>query len=249
MNAADTGRTCGSCSMCCFIFPVPEVEDKQKNTWCRHCRPGEGGCSIYDTRPPVCRKYTCSWLAGDLPMHWQPLRSNLVLDKQVGNSLLRVFALPDHPNQWRAEPFHGELKALARTGLTGIDEAFYLTIVYADNSTFYVILPHSDVRFDRDMFIDVREVGREIFYGQELTLTREKKFERRLSEAVMITRHLTHRRNPDDCDPDQDDDDALDRVMYEAMLDDLESDPEFQARAHAARRAAMAKRKTKASNL
>jgi hypothetical protein len=211
-------RTCGACSLCCFIFPVPEV-NKPKDKWCRHCRPEQGGCSIYNTRPPVCREYTCSWLNGSLPDHWYPLRSMLVLDRHPG--ILRVFVHPEHSDRWREEPFHSELKALAHTGLTGTtDETFYMTIVYL-SSTYYVVLPHSDVLFVRDMYIDVREVGREIFFHQQLNLLREEKFERHLSEAVMITRHANHRQNPDDYDPDQYDDDALDRVWYEAMCDDV----------------------------
>jgi uncharacterized protein len=190
-DAANVKRTCGDCSQCCFIFPVLEV-NKLKDDWCRHCRPGEGGCSIYKQRPPVCREYTCSWLAGTMPDYWYPLRSKMVLDRQGG--MLRVLTHPEHPDRWREEPYHSELKVLARTGLMGTtDETFYLTIVYL-SSTYYFILPHSDVRFVQDMYINVREVGREIFYQQQLTLSREKKFERCLYEAVMITQHAKHRR-------------------------------------------------------
>jgi uncharacterized protein len=216
------GRTCGRCSLCCLVYPVPEM-DKLKDVWCKHCRPGQGGCSIYNTRPPVCRDYTCSWLDGTLPDHWYPLRTMMVLDKSPG--LLRVIAHPDHPDRWREEPFYNELKALARTGLTGTtDETFFVTIVYVSSSTFYVILPHIDVHFVDDMFIDVLAVGRETFFQQQLTLSREEKFERRLSEAVMITRHLKHRRNPDDYDPDQDDDEAFYQAWFDAVSDDIETD-------------------------
>jgi MinD superfamily P-loop ATPase len=40
-----TGRSCGSCSMCCYMMGV-EALDKPKYRWCQHCKTGKG-CSIY----------------------------------------------------------------------------------------------------------------------------------------------------------------------------------------------------------
>ena len=57
------GRACGACSLCCKLLQIDEPElKKPANEWCRHCRPGKGGCAIYDERPPVCRDFACEWL-------------------------------------------------------------------------------------------------------------------------------------------------------------------------------------------
>ncbi len=51
----DAKRSCGACSMCCYVPPIDEPEiKKEANVWCRHCRPGHGGCSIYEQRPASC---------------------------------------------------------------------------------------------------------------------------------------------------------------------------------------------------
>jgi len=54
-------RKCGSCSLCCYVLDIDEL-NKPANTWCQHCRPGNGGCDIYADRPPVCRGFVCQWL-------------------------------------------------------------------------------------------------------------------------------------------------------------------------------------------
>ena len=48
-----TGRSCGSCSMCCYVMGVEDI-GKPKSQWCQHCKPGKG-CSIYADRPATCK--------------------------------------------------------------------------------------------------------------------------------------------------------------------------------------------------
>ncbi len=48
------GRSCGECLLCCKLAKIVGL-DKPDGVWCRHCAPGRGGCTIYETRPPVCR--------------------------------------------------------------------------------------------------------------------------------------------------------------------------------------------------
>src|SRR6516165_9574581 len=40
-------RECGKCSLCCKLLPIREL-NKPIDTWCPHCRPGHGGCTIPD---------------------------------------------------------------------------------------------------------------------------------------------------------------------------------------------------------
>src|SRR5260221_8810535 len=65
-SLAASDRSCGTCSLCCSLLRIDEPEIKKPaNEWCRQCRPGHG-CSIYAQRPPVCRKFKCAWLTGEL---------------------------------------------------------------------------------------------------------------------------------------------------------------------------------------
>lgn len=56
-------RTCGSCTECCRVIAIatPELV-KPADTACVHCSVA-AGCSIYASRPPVCRTFECAWLA------------------------------------------------------------------------------------------------------------------------------------------------------------------------------------------
>jgi hypothetical protein len=46
-------RTCGTCSLCCKLPYVSEL-NKPIDPWCKHASPGRegGGCLIYPDRPP-----------------------------------------------------------------------------------------------------------------------------------------------------------------------------------------------------
>jgi hypothetical protein len=111
----DSLRVCGDCSLCCLLLHVPEV-NKPKTGWCQHCRPGQGGCSIYEKRPPVCRRYACLWLDGTMPDYWQPDQSKIVLDLELSRErgILRVVVHPDYSDRWREEPYYQDIKMMVR---------------------------------------------------------------------------------------------------------------------------------------
>jgi hypothetical protein len=67
-------RGCDGCTACC-VFPaipkgeftscgVPALRDKPFNKECGYC--DGSGCSIYDSRPEVCRGYVCAYRMGIL---------------------------------------------------------------------------------------------------------------------------------------------------------------------------------------
>jgi Fe-S-cluster containining protein len=57
------------------VLDIAEL-NKPAHTWCQHCRPGKGGCSIYADRPPVCHGFACMWLLdASWPEHWFPQRA------------------------------------------------------------------------------------------------------------------------------------------------------------------------------
>src|SRR5262249_255642 len=118
---AANGRSCGSCSLCCRLLDVPEI-GKPKHGWCQHCRPGKGGCSIYDQRPQVCPDYACGWLSGPLsPRHWFPPKAKMIVDthrdKGTGVYTVRILVDPRHPDRWREQPYYSDIKQIALTAL------------------------------------------------------------------------------------------------------------------------------------
>ncbi|MDG2307543.1 MAG: hypothetical protein P8R42_23395 [Candidatus Binatia bacterium] len=75
----DTGRSCGSCDLCCTVLRVDELE-KPARVSCEKLRADGDGCSIYATRPSICRTYKCAWLLGSLGDDDRPDRLGAVLD-------------------------------------------------------------------------------------------------------------------------------------------------------------------------
>jgi hypothetical protein len=66
------GRACGSCSLCCKLLRIEEL-DKPAGVWCPHCQAGLGGCKIYGVRPGPCRSFHCAWLINpELGPEWRP---------------------------------------------------------------------------------------------------------------------------------------------------------------------------------
>lgn len=59
-------RSCGDCSLCCKLPRIEFGPDgcKAAGEWCEQCVPGRG-CSLYDDRPEVCRRFSCLWLTDD----------------------------------------------------------------------------------------------------------------------------------------------------------------------------------------
>ena len=72
------GRSCGECNACCAYYAIADL-NKPARSLCQHWKT-PGGCSIYDTRPQVCRDYYCVWLQNaTLDDWWRPDRSGFIL--------------------------------------------------------------------------------------------------------------------------------------------------------------------------
>lgn len=73
------GRECGACTVCCTALPIETKElRKLPGVVCEHCR--AGGCSIYETRFPICRTYHCGWRTlAVLDDDWRPDRSGVLV--------------------------------------------------------------------------------------------------------------------------------------------------------------------------
>jgi hypothetical protein len=67
------GRDCGACTLCCTVPAIDKPElQKVSMATCRHCDKGTG-CTIYETRPEICRTYFCAWRRLDIfSDDWRP---------------------------------------------------------------------------------------------------------------------------------------------------------------------------------
>jgi len=73
-------RHCGTCTLCCKLLPVRELE-KDANTKCRH--QSSKGCGVYRRPgfPDSCRLWSCRWLVDDDTADMlRPDRTGYVLD-------------------------------------------------------------------------------------------------------------------------------------------------------------------------
>jgi hypothetical protein len=73
------GRTCGECTVCCSVMAIdkPDIQ-KAAGVTCRYC---DNGCTIYETRPHICRSFHCGWR--QLPIlddAWRPDRSGVFVE-------------------------------------------------------------------------------------------------------------------------------------------------------------------------
>jgi len=134
------GRSCGQCSMCCKLPRIDELE-KPANTWCSHCAPGRGGCTIYERRPSECRDFHCSWLlTPELGPEWQPLSCKMMVIHKTHHTMIGVD--PGHPTAWRNQPYYNQLKEWARWG---VDARPRKKIVVYVRNRIIVVLPNKEV--------------------------------------------------------------------------------------------------------
>lgn len=109
-------RNCGSCTLCCKLFPVPELE-KPAGRWCVHIVQGKG-CGIHTNRPHVCRAFWCQWIENpDLGPEWKPERARFVLSIYPGTQSLAVTVDPASPGAWRADAYLPSLRRWAAAAL------------------------------------------------------------------------------------------------------------------------------------
>jgi hypothetical protein len=157
-----TGRRCGECSLCCRLLDVQEL--KPTGEWCPHCKPGAGGCTIYQKRPPVCRNYACAWLMNsELNDLWFPAYARIVVDgayypdqepTSAINAMMRFHVCPHTPDRWREEPYYGVIKSCSLRGLRGYEGDHWFTIVtVGHHHPGFLVLPHREVECQPGLLI------------------------------------------------------------------------------------------------
>lgn len=88
-------RSCGSCTQCCKILSVEEIE-KPRYEWCKHCDP-KSGCKIYETRPKSCVEFSCLWLQGFGDDWFKPNRSKIVATGDSNGLNVVLHLDPNYP--------------------------------------------------------------------------------------------------------------------------------------------------------
>jgi Fe-S-cluster containining protein len=112
-NTAAPGRDCGTCTLCCKVYDVPDLQ-KPAGKWCQHCTPGRG-CGIHETRPGHCRSFFCLWMTeGWLGPEWKPEVAKFVLSIDPLSRYMMVQADPGQPKAWRAEPYMSQFRRWAQ---------------------------------------------------------------------------------------------------------------------------------------
>ncbi|MFM9976055.1 MAG: hypothetical protein ACKVON_15960 [Beijerinckiaceae bacterium] len=138
-------RSCGSCTLCCKLFPVPEL-GKPSGRWCQHIAQGKG-CGIHETRPPLCRAFWCQWIENpDLGPEWKPEVAKFVLSIYPGTHSLAVTVDPATPTTWRQEPY---LSSLRRWAAAALEDGHQVLVFKGDEVT--AILPDREVSLGRIM--------------------------------------------------------------------------------------------------
>jgi len=133
------GRSCGTCTLCCKLFPVREL-DKAAGRWCPHVVQGRG-CAIHPRRPTVCRQFFCQWLLNpDLGPEWKPENAKFVLSIYPGSNSLAVTVDPTAAQAWTKEPYYRRLKQWATAAV-----ARHQQVVVFVGTRAIVILPDRDV--------------------------------------------------------------------------------------------------------
>jgi hypothetical protein len=107
-----TARECGSCTLCCKLLGIPELE-KPRLEWCGHCNTSKG-CKIYNDRPGRCRDFYCGYITNPtLSEAWKPSKSKLMLTVESNGDRIMVHVDPARPDAWQKEPFYSTMKKWA----------------------------------------------------------------------------------------------------------------------------------------
>ena len=149
------GRSCGTCSLCCKVYSVQEL-NKPAGRWCIHSVPGLG-CGNHADRPPVCSQFFCSWLVDpNLGPEWKPEVCRFVLSADPAYQALTLMVDPGMPLAWKREPYYSVLKTFSEV-LFRLNQKILVNL----RGHITVVLP------DRDVPIGIINPGEEIVIWRE----------------------------------------------------------------------------------
>jgi len=107
-----TPRACGSCSLCCKLLDIPELQ-KPASVMCGHFRKGVG-CGIHADRPGACSNFQCFWsTTPQMPEEWRPNTAGFFVWTDAPDRLI-VEVDPAKPDAWRREPYLRQIRSWPR---------------------------------------------------------------------------------------------------------------------------------------
>jgi hypothetical protein len=122
--------------------------EKPGGEWCRHCEPAKG-CGIYERRPGECRAFLCGFLSNErLGEHWRPSTSHMIMVTNEVDRRVEIHVDPQRPDAWRLQPYHAELRTLARNAA-----ARQMVVIVFIRNRIWVVYP------DRDEDLGTAEPG------------------------------------------------------------------------------------------
>jgi hypothetical protein len=154
-NPLVPGRICGSCTLCCTVMQVEEL-NKPAGVTCSYLAAGSG-CTIRDQRPRACRRFFCGWrLDPNIDSLWKPSICGFVLTISLRYGSMLLMVDPARPLAWRMQPYLGRLKEWSARAFK--EDKRIVAIVAGGEAT--VILP------DREVAIGVLGPDDEIVLSQ-----------------------------------------------------------------------------------
>jgi hypothetical protein len=113
MSSIAANKTCGSCTKCCKVMSVPEL-NKPGGVYCTHCDLDKG-CKIYSGRPQSCRRFICGWLMDpNMGLDLKPDKCHVVFYQLNAQDIIGI-SDADHPDAWRSPVVIEFIRYLART--------------------------------------------------------------------------------------------------------------------------------------
>ena len=139
-NPLVPGRICGSCTLCCTVMQVEEL-NKPAGVTCSYLAMGSG-CTIRDQRPRACRRFFCGWrLDPNIDSLWKPSICGFVLTISLRYGSMLLMVDPARPLAWRMQPYLGRLKEWSARAFK--EDKRIVAIVAGGEAT--VILPDREV--------------------------------------------------------------------------------------------------------
>ena len=99
---------CGSCSLCCKVCVVPEL-NKPAGTQCKY--QGKDGCSNYNDRPESCRKFECAFYQAGGNIAVRPDNCGVVWERR-GNTMFGTL----DKDRMKYPHFKGQVEAFKMAG-------------------------------------------------------------------------------------------------------------------------------------
>ena len=198
MPAPPSVKQCGTCTSCCTLLEVTEV-GTSVNEWCKHCEAGKG-CTIYDSRPQMCRSFSCVWLQGHLDDEWYPEKSGMVV--HFSQDAVNVQVDPAYPDRWREEPYFSKLSEWSLRGIRVNGDRSFATLVAVGSSDKFLLLGRTVVPEPTLFGTAFMPVAPETFrYWKARSQEHLHRLHERVIEIQRIRQEFGHCAIPDDDDP------------------------------------------------